>query len=131
MAYESATHEENIAECKYDTKGLEASYLVQGQARRAEELEEAIDAFMNLKVRPVSQVMLNALVALENESGTKEWMFIGPSSGGLKIDFDGQEIVIMTPLSPLGRASIGKNSGDSIEVTIDRKLKKYRILDIL
>lgn len=31
-AYEAATHEENIAENKYDTLGLEASYLATGQA---------------------------------------------------------------------------------------------------
>src|SRR3990167_5836127 len=33
-AYEAATDEENIAENKYDTLGLEASYLATGQARR-------------------------------------------------------------------------------------------------
>ena len=33
-AYEAATAEENIAENKYDTLGLEASYLATGQARR-------------------------------------------------------------------------------------------------
>ena len=37
-AYETATHEENIAENKYDTLGLEASYLAAGQARRVEEI---------------------------------------------------------------------------------------------
>ena len=35
-AHEAATHEENIAENKYDTLGLEAAYLATGQARRAE-----------------------------------------------------------------------------------------------
>ena len=131
MAYESATHEENIAESKYDTKGLEASYLVQGQARRAEELEQEVEAFVNLKIRPVDKVMLNALVTLENESGAQELMFIGPGSGGVKINFEDQEVVIITPVSPLGRALLGKICGDSIEVTIGRKEKKYRILHIL
>ncbi len=36
-AYETATAEENIAENKYDTLGLEASYLATGQARRTAE----------------------------------------------------------------------------------------------
>ena len=31
-AYETATHEENIAENKYDTLGLEAAYLASGFA---------------------------------------------------------------------------------------------------
>ena len=35
VAHEAATHEENIAENKYDTLGLEAAYLATGQARRA------------------------------------------------------------------------------------------------
>ena len=35
-AHETATHEENIAENKYDTLGLEAAYLATGQVRRAE-----------------------------------------------------------------------------------------------
>jgi hypothetical protein len=35
-AHDTATHEENIAENKYDTLGLEAAYLATGQARRAE-----------------------------------------------------------------------------------------------
>ena len=35
-AHETATHEESIAENKYDTLGLEAAYLATGQARRAD-----------------------------------------------------------------------------------------------
>jgi hypothetical protein len=39
-AHETATHEENIAENKYDTLGLEAAYLATGQARHAEEIRQ-------------------------------------------------------------------------------------------
>ena len=41
-AYEAATAEENIAENKYDTLGLEASYLATGQARRSAEIRQAL-----------------------------------------------------------------------------------------
>ena len=40
-AHEAATHEENIAENKYDTLGLEAAYLATGQARRADAIRQA------------------------------------------------------------------------------------------
>ena len=40
-AHETATHEENIAENKYDTLGLEAAYLATGQVRRAEAVRQA------------------------------------------------------------------------------------------
>jgi transcription elongation GreA/GreB family factor len=49
----------------------------------------------------------------------------------VKIDFSGQEIVIMTPASPLGRALLGKTTGESIVVTIGKKEKTYRIIEIL
>ena len=41
-AHETATHEENIAENKYDTLGLEAAYLATGQVRRAEAIRKAL-----------------------------------------------------------------------------------------
>eukprot|EP01034_Spumella_vulgaris_P013642 gene13642-17415_t len=41
-AHETATHEENIAENKYDTLGLEAAYLAVGQVRRAEGIRQAL-----------------------------------------------------------------------------------------
>ena len=42
VAHEAATHEENIAENKYDTLGLEAAYLAAGQTRRAEAIRQAM-----------------------------------------------------------------------------------------
>ena len=130
MAHESATHEENIAESKYDTKGLEASYLVQGQAKRVEELESALAAFNSMDVYPVEKVMLNALVKLEDQMGKEEFMFIAPASGGLKVEFESKEILLMTPISPLGKALLGKASGDEISVTVGRKVKEYKILEV-
>ena len=43
-AYETATDEENIAENKYDTLGLEASYLAAGQANRPSNESKQSDA---------------------------------------------------------------------------------------
>ena len=51
-AYETATHEENIAENKYDTLGLEASYLAAGQAKRVEEIRQSLVLCQNLSLRP-------------------------------------------------------------------------------
>ena len=40
-----ATHEQSKAENKYDTRGLEASYLARGQSKQAAEIQGAIAAF--------------------------------------------------------------------------------------
>lgn len=130
MAHESATDKENIAECKYDTKGLEASYLVQGQAKRVEELESALAAFNSMEIYSVDKVMLNALVKLEDKRGKRELMFIAPASGGLKVEFEGKEILVMTPISPLGKSLLGKTVGDEISVQIGRKVKEYKVLEV-
>ena len=46
-----ATHEQSRAENKYDTRGLEASYLARGQSKQAAEIQNAIAAFEKLDVR--------------------------------------------------------------------------------
>lgn len=53
-AHETATHEENVAENKYDTLGLEAAYLAAGQARRAEAIREAMATCANSTRAPMT-----------------------------------------------------------------------------
>ena len=51
-AYEAATHEENVAENKYDTLGLEASYLATGQARRVEQIRQSLKSCRTMALEP-------------------------------------------------------------------------------
>src|ERR1035437_3525695 len=76
-AHAEATHEQNKAEHKYDTRGLEASYLAHGQSRQAAELEAAIGEFEKLNPRPFADseaIGLGALVELEH-GGEKSFYF--------------------------------------------------------
>src|SRR5579859_4362654 len=62
-----ATHESSKAENKYDTRGLEASYLAAGQARQAKETLAAIERYENLAVKNFGAgeaIDLTALVEL-------------------------------------------------------------------
>ena len=71
-AHETATHEESIAENKYDTLGLEAAYLATGQARRAEAIRQAAANWRQFRPRPydASQgIQLGALVCLVDSDG--------------------------------------------------------------
>src|SRR3982750_1295379 len=82
-SHAEATHESSKAENKYDTRGLEASYLAHGQARQARETEIARQEFANLRVRAFGAkdaIDLGALVELD---GTL--YFIGPSAGGTEV----------------------------------------------
>lgn len=87
-AYETATAEENIAENKYDTLGLEASYLATGQARRTAEIRQALLIYQQLVLRdydPARGVQIGSLVTLEDEAGAQRQVFLGPEAAGLKI----------------------------------------------
>jgi transcription elongation GreA/GreB family factor len=128
-AYSSATDGENIAENKYDTTGLEASYLVQGQARRLEELEMSISAFRQMKTEESTKVYLGSLIKVE-ENKKESFLFIGPQAGGLKVAFEDTEVLVITPYSPIGKILCGKSQGDEADVIVGRKTKSYRIVKI-
>lgn len=113
-AHAEATHEESIAEDKYDTRGLEAGYLAVGQARMMDEAADAIRAYAMLFVKkfaPGDPVDLTALVEF-SVNKTSEIVFIGPAGGGVEIKVEEKTVLVITPESPLGRLLMGKKKGE-------------------
>jgi transcription elongation GreA/GreB family factor len=128
-AYEAATAEENIAENKYDTLGLEASYLATGQARRTAEIRQALLTYQQLLLRdydPARGVQVSNLVTLEDEHGGQRLLFLGPEAAGLKIGEGDELVTVITPRSPLGRQLAGKKVDD--EVNLGSQL--FYIIDV-
>ncbi|MCK6186741.1 MULTISPECIES: GreA/GreB family elongation factor [unclassified Pseudomonas] len=120
-AYETATHEENIAENKYDTLGLEASYLAAGQAKRVEEIKQSLVLCQNLQLRPYEDrrgIEVGTLVGLEDENARQQWLFLAPDAAGLKVDVVGQPVTVITPRSPLGKGLLGKCVDDEVEILV-------------
>src|SRR5581483_8126336 len=112
-AHVEATHESSKAESKYDTRGLEAAYLAGGQARQAKEILDAIKLYQSLPLRTFAAadpIDLTAVVKVAVD-GVSSMYFIGPKSGGLEVDYEGEELVVITPQSPLGQNLMGKTSG--------------------
>lgn len=128
QAHETATNKESVAENKYDTFGLEASYLAHGQAQRVAEYKQALSCYRDLAI--VSgidlSIDLGMLVKLKDETGAELYLFLGPAAGGLKFHFDDLAITLITPSSPLGKSLLGLEVGDEVE----RQNKSYDILAI-
>lgn len=117
-AHEAATHEECIADNKYDTTALEASYIAQGQANRAQEIRAALESYRTLTLHAFDDdtpIRLTALVTLEDGAGNVRRLFLGPLGGGIKITDGNAEIVVITPGSPLGRSLLGRRTGDEVQ----------------
>ena len=131
-AHAEATHEQSKAENKYDTRGLEASYLARGQSRQAAEIEQAIAQFQKLPLRefgPADPIDLGALVELRTK-GSKSFYFIGPRAGGTEITADEKEILVITPQSPLGQQLVGKQQGDRLNLEIAGSRSDYHIVSV-
>jgi transcription elongation GreA/GreB family factor len=134
-AHEASTHEENIPDNKYETLALEASYVAQGQANRAQEIRRALEAYKQLtlgKFDDGSAIGLTALVTLAGSESTTRTFFIGPLEGGMKLidDLTGIEIMVITPASPLGRDLIGMGVGDMVRLRIGSGMKEFEITGV-
>lgn len=133
VAHETATHEENIAENKYDTLGLEAAYLATGQARRAEAIRQAMATWRQFRPRPydASQgIRLGALVCLVDADDHQQQVFLGPDGGSMKLVCGAQLVQVISCDSPLGRAMLGKCEGDEVTMQVAASLRQFEVLRV-
>ena len=127
-----ATHESNKAENKYDTRGLEASYLARGQSKQAAELEAAIAEYEKLGVRKFADgdaIAVGALVELAH-GGENSYYFLGPRAGGTEVVHDRKEILVITPQSPLGEQLLGKKQGEQVPLNFGGVKQPAKILSV-
>ena len=132
-AHEAATHEECLPDNKYDTTALEASYLAQGQANRAQEIRVALENYRTLVLQDYDEdtpIRLTALVSLEGGDGSVRRLFIGPQAGGLKLADPDGEIVVITPGSPLGRSLLGLRAGDEVKAGDNAAAEAFTIVAV-
>lgn len=133
FARAEATHEQNKAEHKYDTRGLEASYLARGQSRQAAEIEAAIVEFEKLAAKKFGNgdpAGVGALVEVE-QAGETSIYFIGPRAGGTEVLHDRKEILVITPQSPLGEQLAGKKAGDTLQLRLGHETRPARIVAVM
>tara|TARA_B100001248_G_scaffold262427_1_gene258353 strand:+ start:8329 stop:8811 length:483 start_codon:yes stop_codon:yes gene_type:complete len=114
-AKEHATDEDSAAENKYDTRGLESSYLAGAQSLRAKEFQEAIYYYKRINTELASKsIVVGSLVHVKIDDKDK-FFFIVPVKGGLTISFNDIEIQSLSSSSPLGSRLLGKQSEDVFE----------------
>ncbi|MDZ7812071.1 MAG: GreA/GreB family elongation factor [Ideonella sp.] len=132
-AHETATHEENIAENKYDTLGLEAAYLAAGQARRAEAIRQAIAHWRQFRPQPYDAskgIQLGALVCLLDAEGRQPKLFLGPDGGSMKVGSGAQLVQVISGESPLGQALLGKGEGDEVAIRVASTQQQFEVLRV-
>ncbi|PVZ09216.1 MULTISPECIES: GreA/GreB family elongation factor [unclassified Pseudomonas] len=132
-ARDAATHEQSKAENKYDTRGLEASYLAHGQARRLQEIAQALARYRALKVQPHDPeigIRTGDMLNLRADDGSSRNLFLGPDAAGLRLELGGQAWLVITLQAPLGQALRGLGEGDEVTLSLEGGAKGYAIVAV-
>lgn len=129
---EGMTGEESKPENEYDTRGLEASYLARGQAKRINDIRELLLLLKHIEVKnfgPDQGISATALVEVE-WNGKVSLLLMMPQGGGFNVTFEGKKIQIVTPSSPLGEALVGQKEGGVALVEQGPQVREYEILSV-
>ena len=113
-AHEGATNSEVKQENKYDTRGLEASYLAAGQSRRALEVRGHIEKLKEIPLDPLgpnSVAVAGALVLIEGGQTSTRY-FLLPFVGGIVLSTPSGDVKVVSTASPLGQSLMGKSVGE-------------------
>lgn len=116
-AKEAANHPEAKAENKYDTRGLEASYIAQAQAARVEKIKE--DLYNLSKISPpqdTEKVQMGSLIKAFYHQQQRESFLILLPVGGIEVNHQGKTVKSISLQSPLGQKLIGLYDGDEIQL---------------
>lgn len=133
LARDEAISEESKPENKYDTHSIEASYLAEGQARLAGEIQDNIAFYQSLPLpefQPHDAIAVGAIVETESNGRTARY-FLGPRAGGLEIASGEHTVLVLTPQSPLGRLLLGRHAGEVVSLPGRGGAVRHRIVKVV
>lgn len=136
QAHQAATNEESVAENKYDTFGLEASYLAHGQSQRVLDCEkdwllfDKKEPFLPSNDEAIRLWCAVELEATHSPESAVRYFFVSPCAGGLTVEVKGKIIYLVTPSSPVGKALIGKMIDEEVYLSQNGHQVAYEITSI-
>jgi transcription elongation GreA/GreB family factor len=103
------------------------------QQRRAQ--SALMDADRLLQFKPVAlpanaTIAVGAVVEIEDaETGEGRTFFLAPVGAGITLTGPGGDghLSVVTPMSPIGKAVLGRRVGDVVDVTVERDIHEWQI----
>jgi transcription elongation GreA/GreB family factor len=128
VAREGATPAEKREDARV---ALEFGSLAKGQSERAKRVAAEIsklDVFRPGALPPRAPITVGAIVEVEDEALGRTF-FLAPVGAGIELTGPGGDgfLSVVTPMSPVGRAVIGKRVGDTVEVTVENEPREWTI----
>jgi hypothetical protein len=113
QASAGATDGEARAETKWDTCGLEASYLARGHAQQFQALAGEVHNLRGFAAPDYSGRPIGAGALVEVElGGEAQLFFLLHCGGGTDLVVEGRKVTVITPVSPVGAALLERRQGD-------------------
>lgn len=105
--------------------------LARGQAARASRAQveiSTLDAFRPGPLPTGARIALGAIVEVEDE-GMGRTFFLAPVGAGVELTGPGGDgfLSVVTPLSPVGKAVLGRRVGETVEVTVQGEPREWTI----
>jgi transcription elongation GreA/GreB family factor len=102
----------------------------QKRAQQALAEADALATFKPVALNAASRITVGAIVEIEDaESGEGRTFFLAPVGAGMTLSGPGGDghLSVVTPSSPIGRAVLGRNTGDVVDVTVEGDLREWQI----
>lgn len=103
------------------------------QQRRAQQALAEADRLAGFRPPPLppnAAIAVGAIVEIE-DAGTGEGrtFFLAPVGAGIALTGPGGDghLSVVTPASPIGRAVLGKRSGEVVDVSVEGELREWQI----
>ncbi|NRA64811.1 MAG: transcription elongation factor [Pseudobacteriovorax sp.] len=132
-AHDGATHEDAVAKSKYDTHGLELSYLAGSQAERLRLLEEDASKLRSMRLPdfgPDKPIAAGAYIHLAKTKKTIQHIFLSPWCAGIQVVWQNTKVSVVSPLSPLGEALMDNFEGDFVTL-VNSSYQECEILAVI
>jgi len=106
--------------------------LARGQAARASRTQLEISTLETFRPGPLpagARIALGAIVEVEEDEGTGRTFFLAPVGAGVELTGPGGDgfLSVVTPLSPVGKAVLGRRVGETVEVTVQGEPREWTI----
>lgn len=102
----------------------------QGRAQRALADADQLATFRPAALATTAPISLGAIVEIEDaDSGEGRTFFLAPVGAGITLSGPGGDghLSVVTPVSPIGRAVLGKRTGQVVDVTVDGDVREWQI----
>jgi transcription elongation GreA/GreB family factor len=132
-AGEGATHPDAKPENKYDTRGLESSYLAGAQQARLKDLLAITSFIEEMEIKSLADansVQIDALVTLLFDGETKHYWIIA-LGGGYTLGTATQSVITISSQSPLAKKLLGKERSDVFDFKLLHKIHEIEIIDFI